>query len=80
MPISSPPDRCPVCSGRLRPILEIDARKHGRFRAGTGHEVLPPEAVGERAPDVVRVRNRRYHDEFRRTLATLGSGVSVLAV
>jgi hypothetical protein len=40
--------------------------------AGTGHEIVVPEALVEREPDVVVVMNAIYRDEIAHTLDELG--------
>jgi len=52
--------------------VDINPHKAGKFMAGTGHEIVVPEALVEREPDVVVVMNAIYRDEIAHTLDELG--------
>ena len=53
-------------------IVDINPRKQGRFVAGTGQQIVAPEALLESRPDVVIVINPVYRDEVRAQLQALG--------
>jgi SAM-dependent methyltransferase len=53
-------------------VVDINPHKHGRFLAGTGHEIVGPEALPRLRPDVVMVMNAIYVDEIRADLARRG--------
>jgi len=62
-----------LCLGsEIDAVVDINAHKHGRFLAGSGHEILAPAALRELRPDVVLVMNPAYTDEIRAALAELG--------
>lgn len=53
-------------------VVDINPHKHGKFVAGTGHEVVPASFLTEYQPDVVILMNPIYRDEVSRTLSELG--------
>lgn len=53
-------------------LVDLNPRKHGRFAPGTGHPVVPPEALQEAAPELVIVMNPLYRQEIASRLASLG--------
>jgi SAM-dependent methyltransferase len=53
-------------------VIDINPHKAGRFVAGTGHRIAPPEELPELAPDVVVVMNPVYAEEIRADLAGRG--------
>lgn len=61
-------------------VVDINPRKQGRYVAGTGQRIVPPEFLRSERPDVVLVMNPLYLDEIRQTLATLGLTPEVLCV
>jgi len=52
-------------------VVDVNPAKHGKFLPGTGHEIVPPEALREIAPDVVVLMNPVYTEEIRQTLVDL---------
>lgn len=54
-------------------VVDINNRKHGKFVAGTGQEIVPPEFLQSFAPDAVIVMNPVYRDEVDDALARLGA-------
>lgn len=58
--------------GEIDAVVDINPHKWGRFLAGTGHEIVGPEALVGLRPDVVVVMNPIYVDEIGRELAGLG--------
>jgi SAM-dependent methyltransferase len=53
-------------------VVDINPYKHGKFMAGTGHEIVPPEALRELRPELVIAMNPIYLDEIRGDLDRLG--------
>jgi SAM-dependent methyltransferase len=53
-------------------VVDINPHKHGKFLAGTGHEIVAPEALRRLRPDCVVIMNGIYTDEIRADLARLG--------
>lgn len=53
-------------------VVDINPHKHGKFLAGTGHEIVGPEALVALRPDVVLVMNAIYTAEIRDDLLRLG--------
>ena len=56
----------------MRAVVDINPHKHGKFLAGTGHEIVAPEALARIRPDCVVIMNRIYSDEIRADLERLG--------
>jgi SAM-dependent methyltransferase len=50
-------------------VVDINPHKHGKFLAGSGLEVVSPDALRALRPDVVLVMNSIYTEEIRRDLA-----------
>ena len=66
-------------SGSLA-IVDINPHKHGKFLAGSGFEILSPEALRCLQPDVVLVMNAIYTDEIRRDLASCSLHPELIAL
>jgi SAM-dependent methyltransferase len=60
--------------------VDINPFKQGKFIAGTGHEVVAPEALKERRPDLVVAMNPIYLEEIGGQLASLGVSAELVAV
>jgi SAM-dependent methyltransferase len=50
-------------------VVDINPHKHGKFLAGSGLEIVSPEALRSLRPQVVLVMNGIYSEEIRRDLA-----------
>ncbi|HEX5368927.1 MAG TPA: methyltransferase domain-containing protein [Dehalococcoidia bacterium] len=61
-------------------VVDINPFKHGKYLAGSGHLVVPPEFLQDYRPDVVIVMNPIYVQEIEAQLATLGVPARVVAV
>jgi SAM-dependent methyltransferase len=62
--------------GEVAYAVDINPYKQGKYLAGTGHEVLGPEALHERPPELVIAMNAVYVDEIGRQLSELGLGAT----
>lgn len=60
--------------------VDINPYKQGKFLPGTGQEVVAPESLVERPPDVVIVMNSIYVDEIRAQLAHLSLNPEVVSL
>lgn len=60
--------------------VDINPYKHGRFMAGTGHEIVPPEHLREVRPHLVIAMNPVYVDEIQRELDTLSISTALKAL
>lgn len=65
----------PDCT-RLAGVVDVNPAKQGKFLPGTGHPIVPPEAVADAA--AVLVFNPNYIAEVRATLESLGSRAEVI--
>jgi hypothetical protein len=61
-------------------VVDINPYKHGKFMAGTGHEIVPPAALREIRPDLVIAMNPIYLDEIQHDLDQLGVDARLEAV
>ncbi|HEV2442430.1 MAG TPA: class I SAM-dependent methyltransferase [Steroidobacteraceae bacterium] len=50
-------------------VVDINPHKHGKFLAGSGLEIVSPEALRSLRPDVVLAMNAIYGEEIRHDLA-----------
>jgi hypothetical protein len=66
---------------RVDALVDVNPRKQGMYLAGSGHEILAPEALVDRQPDVVVVMNPLYEHEITAQVRSLGmSGTSVVTL
>ena len=56
----------------LTAVVDINPHKHGKFLAGSGREILSPDALQGLRPDIVLLMNSIYTEEVRNELATRG--------
>ncbi len=49
-------------------VVDINPHRHGKFLAGSGKQILPPDALCEYKPDMVIVMNPVYAGEIRQSL------------
>ena len=50
-------------------VVDVNPHKHGKFLAGSGLEIVSPDALRTLRPEVVLVMNSIYSDEIRHDLA-----------
>lgn len=62
----------------IRYAVDINPRKQGKFIAGSGQEIVPPDFLRAYRPDVVVIMNRNYEQEIGRMLAELGVQAELL--
>jgi SAM-dependent methyltransferase len=56
----------------LTAVVDINPHKHGRFLAGSGREIVGPDALTALRPDTVFIMNSIYTAEVRHELASRG--------
>ncbi|HEY7890016.1 MAG TPA: class I SAM-dependent methyltransferase [Steroidobacteraceae bacterium] len=62
-----------ACGNDAEPaIVDINPHKHGKFLAGSGLQIVGPDALGQIRPDVVLIMNSIYTEEIRDELAARG--------
>jgi SAM-dependent methyltransferase len=66
--------------GEVSHVVDINPFKHGKFMAGTGHEIVPPVALQEIRPELVVAMNPIYLDEIQRELDDLNVRARLEAV
>lgn len=52
-------------------IVDLNSRKHGRFVAGTGQEVIAPDSLKDYKPQIVIIMNPIYHTEIKQMIKEL---------
>lgn len=58
--------------------VDINPNKHGKYVAGTGQKIVPPEFVTDYQPDVIIVMNSIYKREIENTLEKLDVGAELI--
>ena len=53
-------------------VVDLNPRKQGKYVAGTGQKIVPPEFLQEYRPDLVIVMNAIYENEIQQMLKDLG--------
>jgi SAM-dependent methyltransferase len=61
-------------------VVDINPYKHGKFMAGTGHQIVPPSFLQDYRPDLVVAMNPIYRSEIQRDLDSLGVTARLEAV
>jgi hypothetical protein len=60
--------------------VDLSPSKRGKFIAGTGAEIVPPEFLSEYKPENIVVMNPVYHDEIRTLVHEMGIESRVLCL
>jgi FlaA1/EpsC-like NDP-sugar epimerase len=58
--------------GRIEYVVDINPRKQGRYVAGTGQQIVPPDFLGHYQPDIIIVMNPVYQREIQEIMEGLG--------
>jgi 2-polyprenyl-3-methyl-5-hydroxy-6-metoxy-1,4-benzoquinol methylase len=61
-------------------VVDINPRKHGKYVAGTGQQIVPPEHLQNYQPEVVIVMNPIYYNEIQQNLLRLGITPQLLQI
>ena len=56
---------------QIKYVVDINTRKQGKFVAGTGQEIMPPESLKEYHPEIIIVMNPNYLSEIEQKLRKL---------
>ena len=67
-------------AGSIDYVVDINPKKHGKFIAGTGQEIVPPERVREIKPDTIIVVNPVYKEEIEGNIETMGISTEYLVL
>jgi 2-polyprenyl-3-methyl-5-hydroxy-6-metoxy-1,4-benzoquinol methylase len=59
-------------------IVDINPRKQGKFVAGTGQLIVPPEYLKESKPDFIIIMNANYREEISGMLREIGIEADIL--
>lgn len=52
-------------------VVDINPRKHGKYVAGTGQMIVPPQRLVEYRPDIILVMNPIYLEEIRQQVKSM---------
>jgi hypothetical protein len=66
--------------GAVECAVDINPYKHGKFMAGTGHQIVAPETLAELRPDLVVAMNPIYLGEIQAELDRIGVSAELVAV
>ena len=61
-------------------VVDINPHKQGKFVAGSGQQIVPPQFLRGYRPDVVIIMNSIYKDEIWKITRELGLAVEILTV
>ena len=64
----------------IQGVIDINPNKQGKYIAGTGQRILPPESLRESQPDVVIVMNPIYITEIRLIVEQMRLASNVISV
>lgn len=67
-------------TGEVAGVVDINPHKHGKYLAGTGHEIVSPERLRDLGCDLVVAMNPLYTDEITADLRRLGVTAEVVAL
>ena len=65
---------------QIKYVVDINPRKHGKFVAGTGQEIVSPKFLKQYQPDVVVIMNPVYLNEIQKDLKSMNLNPEVMAV
>jgi hypothetical protein len=65
---------------QIRYVVDINPRKHGRFIAGAGQEIVEPNFLIEYRPDKIFVMNPIYIEEIQKMVHEIGLAPELLSV
>ncbi|MBD3244263.1 MAG: methyltransferase domain-containing protein [Chitinivibrionales bacterium] len=60
--------------------VDINPHRQGTFMAGSGHEIVGPDTLGEIKPDFVIIMNDVYREEIEQTLRDIGIAPAVMTI
>jgi hypothetical protein len=61
-------------------VVDINPYRQGKYMAGTGQQIVSPDFLKTKPPDLVIIMNPIYRDEIGRTLADLGLTPQILTL
>ncbi len=67
-------------NGEIECVVDINPYRHGKYLAGSGRQVVGPEALRSARPDVIFVMNPIYRREIAEQVAGLGIEAELVAV
>jgi hypothetical protein len=64
----------------IKAVVDINPHKHGKYQAGSGHEIVGPDALTEIKPDAVVIMNPIYIEEISADLKRRGLAPEITAL
>ncbi|MFZ1428047.1 MAG: class I SAM-dependent methyltransferase [Geminicoccaceae bacterium] len=64
----------------IKAVVDINPHKHGKYQAGSGHEIVGPDALTEIKPDAVVIMNPIYIEEISADLKRRGLTPEITAL
>ena len=61
-------------------VVDINPHRHGKFLAGSGKQVVPPEALRTNPVDVILVMNPVYRAEIQDQLEEMGVAAELISL
>jgi len=61
-------------------VIVINPRRHGKYIAGAGSKIMPPEFLRQYDPGTIVVMNPIYKEEISEMAASMGLGADVITV
>jgi SAM-dependent methyltransferase len=65
---------------RIEHLIDINPWKQGKYVAGTGQKIVPPQFLRQHEPDVIIVMNAIYMEEIRQLLSDMDVSTKLLPV
>jgi len=65
---------------QIKYVVDVNPRKWGAFIPGTGQQIVSPESLKKRSPEIVLLMNPRYRPEIKSTMKRIGVTAKVLTI
>jgi SAM-dependent methyltransferase len=65
-------------AGQVEFVVDVNPGKHGKFVAGTGHQIVSPDTLREQPVSTVILMNPIYESEVRESLDAVCPGATIL--
>lgn len=63
---------------QIQYVADINSRKHGKYVAGTGQQIVSPEFLRSYKPDTIIVTNPIYKEEIQKTAVGMGINAKLI--
>ena len=65
---------------QIKYVVDINPRKQGKFVAGTGQKIVPPEFLTEYQPEIIIIMNPNYQSEISTQLKSYGRKFNLIKI